>query len=396
MEFAKLLLLFTLISIVPGQIVRVPIFQTVTVTVSDIAVTLCVFFSSIYLLFFKRSLKLKANIIIPAFIFSLIAFASTVLALQNFSKSEVATAALFLIRFLLYFAISVITFNLIEKQDVKKWINGLLLVITVFVFLGFFQLIAFPDLTFLTQFGWDPHLTRITSTFLDPNFAGGLMSISFALSLAFYTREKKFILLLVSGIIFIAAILTFSRSTYLAFLTVLATIGILKSPRLLLAFLGIFLIAFFSVPQVKTRVAGALSVDETAQARLESWEKAIVIFQKNPVFGVGFNTYRYAQEKEGFFSIDDPLGGHSGAGSDSSVLLVAATTGTIGLFAFIYFLFAQVLTFAKGARRNALHLGALSAFLSLIVHSQFVNSLFFPQIMLVLWFILGLVNSYDS
>ena len=107
------------------------------------------------------------------------------------------------------------------------------------------------------------------------------MSISFALSLAFYTREKKFILLLVSGIIFIAAILTFSRSTYLAFLTVLATIGILKSPRLLLAFLGIFLIAFFSVPQVKTRVAGALSVDETAQARLESWEKAIVIFQRH-------------------------------------------------------------------------------------------------------------------
>ena len=97
----------------------------------------------------------------------------------------------------------------------------------------------------------------------------------------------------------------------------------------------------------------------------------------------------------GNFSKDALQGGHSGSGSDSSILLVAATTGIIGLFTFIYLLFALLTIFLKNLKSDYLKLATTSSFLALLVHSQFVNSFFFPQIMLLFWVLVGLVNVKD-
>ena len=220
-----------------------------------------------------------------------------------------------------------------------------------------------------------------------------------ATSIFLYQKKRNKIIdfyPLIAAISFIALILTFSRSSYLAFLTAIATIGILKSPKLFIAILFLFVVAFSQITQVRARIAGALTLDETSKARLESWQKGLTIFKDNLLFGVGFNTYRFAQAKYGFFSPDEPQGGHSGAGSDSSIILVAATTGIIGLFFYLFFLFRILRVFIKKSTQDPWHLASLSIFLALLVHSQFVNSLFFPQIMLILWFILGLIQVYDT
>lgn len=396
MELVKLLLILCLLSIIAGQLIRIPLSVFGALTISDIFVGITLISGAFYLFTFKKSAKLDTSTFLPAAFFSLIAVASNVLAFSSFKASEVAVSSMFLTRFISYFAISQIAANFIKKEEVTNWLQVLLLVGTGFALLGFAQIIIFPNLLFLTDYGWDPHDARLTSTFLDPNFAGGMLVIILAFSLSLFLNNRKTLFFVLSLVSFTAIILTFSRSSYLAAATTLVVIGVLKSPKILAIFLVLFLVSFLLIGQVKARIIGAITFDQTAKARVESWQKAIIIAKDYPILGVGFNTYRFAQAKAGFFPLDNPEGGHSGAGSDSSILLVLATTGVIGTAAYIFLLFKIITKFAKNAKVSALHLGALSMTIGLLVHSQFVNSLLFPQIMLPFWFIVGLVVTHDS
>ena len=402
MQGISLLLISVLVSIIPGQIIRLPFLgASGTLTVTDIFVIITDLTFIIYALWIKKSLKIEHKIFFPALLFILFATASTILAAGTFKLNEIFISSLFLIRFIFYFFLSVVIFNIVTKEKVNSWFKIILFIGTLFIIIGFFQFVLLPDLSFLAVYGWDPHQQRIASTFLDPNYSGMIFVVIFVIATSIFLYQKKRNKIidfypLIAAISFIALILTFSRSSYLAFLTAIATIGILKSPKLFIAILFLFVVAFSQITQVRARIAGALTLDETSKARLESWQKGLTIFKDNLLFGVGFNTYRFAQAKYGFFSPDEPQGGHSGAGSDSSIILVAATTGIIGLFFYLFFLFRILRVFIKKSTQDPWHLASLSIFLALLVHSQFVNSLFFPQIMLILWFILGLIQVYDT
>jgi len=401
MRLIKLLLIATLASLIPGQIVRLPFFSASgALTTTDILIAAVDLTFLIYALSIKRSLKLFPKTSFPALLFILSAVASTILASGVFNIMQIGISSLFLARFIIYFFLSIVIYNIVYKKDIDKWLKIILFIGFLFIVLGFCQYVIFPDLSFLTIYGWDPHQQRVVSTLLDPNFSGLIFTIIFTISTSFYLYKRKNYQInfytFVSVLSFIALILTFSRSSYLAFLIAIMVIGILKSPKLLFFILVLFVVAFLQIGQVRTRVVGAFTLDETSQARIASWQRGFTIFKNNFLFGVGFNTYRYAQIEYSFFSPDEPEGGHSGSGSDSSLILVAATTGIVGLFFYLYFLFSIFVLFAKKATKNYLHLSALSIFLALLVHSQFVNSLFFPQIMILLWVILGLVEVYDT
>ena len=402
MQVISLLLISVLVSIIPGQIIRLALLgASGVVTVTDIFVLATDLTFIIYALWIKKSFRIENKIFFPVLLFILAASASTILAAGTFKLSEIIISILFLIRFIFYFFLSVVIFNVVTYEKVNSWFKIILFIGTLFIIIGFFQFVLLPDLSFLSIYGWDPHQQRIVGTFLDPNYSGMIFVVIFVIATSIFLYQKKKNKIfgfypLVTAISFIALILTFSRSSYLAFLTAIATIGILKSPKLFIAILLLFVMAFSLNSQVKARIVGAFTLDETSKARLESWQKGLTIFKDNMLFGVGFNTYRYAQERYGFFSLDEPQGGHSGAGSDSSIILVAATTGIIGLFFYLFFLFRILRIFMKKSTQDPLHLASLSIFLALLVHSQFVNSLFFPQIMLILWFILGLIQVYDT
>jgi len=107
------------------------------------------------------------------------------------------------------------------------------------------------------------------------------------------------------------------------------------------------------------------------------------------VIGVGFNTFRYAQQDYGIFEIGE-TGGNSGAGTDSSFLLVLATTGVFG---FLIFLAGYL--FPLFQKKNAFYLPMLAAFSALFMQSQFINALFYPQI-LFLWLTFLMIFNYFS
>ncbi len=397
MQAVKFLLIASILSIIPGQLIRLPLLsQSGALTLTDIFVFLtnAVFF--LYFLTVKKKLKLHPRIFIPASLFTLSAGLSTILALNKFSSSEVLASSLFLVRFILYFSQAIIAANIIKKSEIRSWIKLIILTVVVYLILGIIQLIVFPDLTFLASYGWDPHQMRIVSTFLDPNFSGALVSMMLAITLAMFLFGFGRVYLFLSAFAIIGIILTYSRSSYLNLIMIIATLGMFKSPKLFFTAIIIFIIIFSQISRVRQRIIGALTLDETAQARVESWKNAKTIFQDNLLFGVGFNTYRYAQAQYGLFSPDDPLGGHSGGGADSSFLLVAATCGIFGLVFFFGLLFSIFKIYLQDISLNYLHLASLSSFLGLLVHTQFVNSFFFPQIMLILWFMLGLNLANDN
>ena len=380
MNIVKLLIVSTLLSLNFGQLIRIPISSEPNVlTITDILTTITIFSFLIYTLTIKRSLKLESLTFPIVSLFALFAFSSTILALTVFSKTEILISTFFLLRFIIYFAFSIVIYNLVVKEKVTSWINFFLFTQLIFMTLGFIGFFLFPDLSFLTIYGWDPHQKRIVSTLLDPNFSGALfmITISFAISYYLYFKEKKYLLYAVYA--FFALILTFSRSSYLALIVAALTIGVLKSPKLILIITLAFSLVFLVNQKVRSRIIGAFTLDETAQARLESWNNALTIFKRNFLFGVGFNTYRYTQARYGFFDSDNPQGGHSGAGSDSSILTTAATTGIIGLIFYLILLFSIFKIYLRHAKNYPLHLASLASFLGLLVHSQFVNSLFFPK-----------------
>lgn len=383
------LLFFTfLLSLSLGQLGRIPLPQKeIGLYISDILLSLTLLVYVFYLIKRKKGLP-KLSLFKPILSFIFLGLVSLVFSLRFFAKKEIFVGGLYLLRWITYSLVYFLSFEAVKLFGKELIIKISILMGFILAFLGFFQLLVFPDFSFMTSLGWDPHYYRLLSTFFDPNFCGGffVMTLSLLVSLYLFTPKKVFLLLCL--IIYSALLLTYSRSSYFAFLLSMFVIGILKERKVFFVALLAFFLSFQINPRIKTRVEGAIVVDESASHRQTSWQNALVVIKKHPLFGIGFNNYRYAQLKYGLVEPANK-GGHAGAGVDSSLLFVWATTGIFGLIAYFWLLGKSACLSYFKAGKNPLSLAFLSSLAGLLFHSQFVNSLFFLPIMAYLWTILG-------
>ncbi len=125
------------------------------------------------------------------------------------------------------------------------------------------------------------------------------------------------------------------------------------------------------------------------EARLINFKETMFIWSKSPVFGVGYNNTCLGRN---IFVKQELLLSHSCSGSDSSILLVLATTGIVGLIVFGYMGIKVVRSLPKNSY-SVLFLSCLSA---LLIHSVFVNSLFYPWVMGWMGILLGIVYSFNK
>lgn len=396
MHLVKLFIVATIFSLIPSQLLRINISTSSALNLTDILVLASGVIFSIQALNAKKRIAIPGFIIPTGLAFFLVAIASSILSTHDFSQREVLGGLLFLARLIIYTFFAIIVASSVKKTEIPKFIDLFTLAGVIFVFLGFLQLIFYPNLSSLESYGWDPHINRLVSTTLDPNFAGGLLTIfsCIALSQFLYTKKKVYggLALLFFG----AILLTFSRSSYIAILSGTLIISAVKSPKIILIPAIIFLISFLLIPTARARILGAFTLDDTSRSRIESWQNAVTIFKDQPVFGVGFNNYRSAQSKYGFFESRAEDGGHSGGGSDSSFLLVLATTGVVGFLSFLAWQASILKSSMVNLKTSYLSLGIFSTYLALLVHSQFVNSLFYPQILMSLMFLLSLKYVQDN
>jgi len=345
---------------------------------------------------------------------------------------------MYLIRWIFYALLYFVTYHTIKSQkDFKNIITALTLSAVLLAIIGFIQLAVYPDLAELEKEGWDPHINRLVSTWLDPNFLGGLFAfiISILTGLALHTKKTTHKLLLTAPILIltVALFLTYSRSAYLSLAAGIFVISLIKSRKLLIIGLILITIGLAVSDRARERTGElmksvtaiftetAQTPDPTARLRIESYNQTLYLIEKRPLLGVGYNNLRAVNHQEGFVTAKDI---HSAGGSDSSLLTILATTGIIGFIPFILiYLIAlrqawqnarrtskartpQALLFSASKARSSFEvcdssctakhgfaLGLFGGIIALLVHSLFVNSLLYSPILIYFWIALGLNNA---
>jgi O-antigen ligase len=358
-----------------GQIIRIGILQPIDLVVGMAAAYTIIKKLEIPDIF--RELRLFLIFAVSSWLFSIFIF----------HRIEVLYGLLYLFRLGSYFYFGIYVWNFLKKNvDNKKLIlNSLLIVSIISALFGWVQFFVFPDLKPFFVWGWDMHLFRLVGTFLDPTFLALIIVFGLALSIHKFIDTKKWIYVFSTVFLLVSLAFTYSRAGYLAFIAGIMTIVYFEKrfKNLLLLIPGIILIAFL-LPTTKNHSI-ELFRSFSALSRIENYQQTLKIFSKSPAFGVGYNNMCLAYQK--YVGVQD-FSSHACSGSDSSLLFILATTGVIGMVVFIF----SVLNIIKLLPRNKHFIILASSFAALFIHSIFSNSMFYPWIMG--WMVILLAEVY--
>lgn len=367
-------------SLLLGQVGGISLWPGVVVYVQDGILAIAAFGILVYHLKKKNP---APKLLLPIGLFTGAAVVSLVVNSGNFTFPVLGISSLYLVRWLLYIVAYVWALRLLR---VNFWVYGLFLLGMGFAVLGFIQFFLYPDLRNLTYLGWDPHYYRLFSTLLDPNFTGLMLVLSMILGLTFWKNIKNRWWMIVGELIAgIALLLTYSRSSFLA-LAAAVIIGVLLTKRWkLLIGLVLLGIAVTVTPRTSGSTLSILRAD-TVLARIGNWQDGMTLIEKSPIFGHGFNTLRFIQGNAA-----SPIISKSASGLDSSMLFIGATTGILGIVAYGYLLFSMM-KLAWHKKVTTLHVVYMSSLGALLVHSLFVNSMFYPWVLIWMWILTGVVE----
>lgn len=295
----------------------------------------------------------------------------------RFQFSELSSGALYLVRWVLYAAVYVLVLQ--PYTAITLWLYGLYAAGVGISLLGIVQFFLYPDLRNLSYLGWDPHYYRLFSTFLDPNFAGIFLVLTILLGLYLWEKSKFRLLVIFGGVISLAGLLlTYSRSSYLALVVGVTIYAFIRKQWIMPLGVLAFVAAIVFLPRTSGSTLNLFRTDSTL-ARIGSWQEGLTLIGQAPVFGHGFNTLRYLSADNG------PVYSRAAAGLDSSILFVGATTGIIGIIVYGYL----VTSFIRLGKKFAFY---LASFAALGIHSLFVNSAFYPWVMIWMWVITGVIE----
>lgn len=362
------------LAIISGQLIKVPLFNLNGIIFLDaVVITLSIIGAMKLKLKFQR----PPGFIIGALFFILIAVVSLILTPLKLQPQDYLFSILYTVRFASYIFLGWVLYSGAYPRLRKNIPQILLFSGLIVAVLGLIQFIFLPDLKFLEKSGWDPHLYRTASTFLDPNFVGAFFVLTLLVLYSqltnFFSKKSK-LFYLFFALVYLALLTTFSRSSYGMFLISFLTLAFFKkSIKLALTALLLFAVLIFSFQNYVRAVNTITPIDrvQTAKLRLTTWQQGANIFGKNPILGVGFNAYPFALKQYG---LGDELFLQSKGSTtnDSSLLYVLATTGILGFLSYALFILGMIKT-AKPI--------LVSAIFGLLAHSFFVNNLFYPFIL---------------
>lgn len=229
---------------------------------------------------------------------------------------------------------------------------------------GLLQYLLWPDLTYFKALGWDDHLHRLVSTYLDPTFTG-LIYLLFLIHI-FFKKPKNIWLM---AIVYLAIALTYSRSTMLSLLvtTFYYSLTIRKFKYILIATI-IVVSTVFLLPR-KEGEGTKLERTSSPHAKIENYKEGLKLFAESPIIGQGYNNLVNLREAT-------PKNLHSRGGFDGSLMTILVTNGIIGLTLFILGLWKM---FYDATLEKKVML------IAILIHSLFANSLLYPWILLILY-----------
>jgi len=390
-------LLFCYLVLFPfGQLNRLPIslFQSPEIRfyLTDLVMFLLILTWGIWRFLLIKKKYTLPPLTKPIFLFLMIAIISLIVNSSRLSIRELFVSGLYLLRWIVYAGLYFVLIDLKDRFNYLKWssmVNYLIVLGAMTAIFGLVQYLIWPDIGFLEVFGYDPHYFRLVGTFFDPGFIGIILVLTLILLVVsnwekigvFKMKNLPVHCLLFT--VYCSLALTYSRSSYLAYLMGMGVIAFIKkAPRFFLIILFIGALTLLILPRQSGGEGIRLERTSTIQARAGSWRNALIISRDHPLIGVGFNAFRYAQRDYGFLK-EQWQESNAGAGADSSLLFVLATTGIIGFLTYL------------GIWWKILRIGnltILASALAILIHSLFLNSLFYPWVMAWMWILLAKEN----
>lgn len=269
----------------------------------------------------------------------------------------------------------------INKKD-KQNLTQLMLVGTVFIsIIGWLQYTFYPDLRQLKVFGWDDHLNRLVSTFLDPAFTGIFLVFGLILgNFIFKNKKLKFGYL---SLIFISLLFTYSRASYLSLIVVTFFAMLKKSKKTLIGLIFAFIFVIFILPRPGGSGAELERV-HSIFSKFQNYEQSVQLINKSPLIGFGFNNLCFVKNEN--------LLSHSCSGLDNSFLFVVATTGLVGLLFYLEIGRQLLLSTVKNIYGQIFLLSTVS----LLVHTLFTNTLFYNFVLGWMGILVGISRSTNQ
>jgi hypothetical protein len=399
MTILKLLVASIFILIPFGELLRIDLGNDIFFKPLDgLAVLLSLLF--VALVFLKRVKFPKSFLSKPLIIFLSLALISLLINYLSLSNNQFITAFLYWVRFAAYVGVYFIILSF-GKVFAKKLQSALFTSGIMVLIIGYIQYFFYPNLRNLYYLGWDEHNYRLFSSFLDPNFAGSFLVLFLLLTFGLIRDKMQVgnmrstaLLSTVAVATFFSIQLTYSRSALLMLLAGLTTYLLLIGKK---KYIFISIVIFCAglivlLPTFNKENTNLLRITSSV-ARFETYKNAITIINNKPVFGVGFNAYRYAQQSYGFRKTNTQFESHADAGVDSSILFVTATTGIVGLVAYIFLWYKIIERAIIQKRKGGIYSNVvISSVAGLFVSSLFINSLFFPTFVLWIWIIIALME----
>lgn len=377
------LVLITIGAFALGQLGAISLGNTITLYLHDI-------FAAVLLLYALISKKISSNgsLTRPILIFAAVAVISLIVNYHRFSIMQIEIALLYLVRWIVYSVLYFIAFKAVNPS--KRWLIFLYWYGVAVAALGLVQYVYYPYLRNLSYLGWDPHLFRVFSTFFDPNYLSIFLVLTLFLGM-YYVSKMKWYFFAGQLVTFVAFCLTYSRSGYVAFIVGLFVYALfMRKLKVFLVGIFLFIAILFMLPKADGEGVKLFRTVSTF-ARVGNWERGFVLIKDAPIFGYGFNTLRYVQEQRGWVTDKNGVPSKAGAGLDDSFQFLWATTGILGLLSYIWILVRMGKIFVRllnNGNTRVLGVIGISTLIATIIHSQFINSLFYPQI-LMWWFIVA-------
>lgn len=379
-----------LLGLTAGQVISVPFAAGARITLLDISVGVLLLTGALA----RGKKRYIPSLWVPVMSFFGVTLLSLLLTLGNVPLYVVGGGLMYILRWMMYASLYWVAAGTTAAPGM--WLSVLAASGIATAVLGILQYFLYPDLRNLAYLGWDPHYQRLFSTLLDPNFTGIILAVTAVFLLGMWESQKKNqpVLLGCLLVVMTAFVLSYSRSSFIAFAVGMIVWGILSRKKAIM--FGILTLCVGVVVLMPHTGEGQnLFRTVSSFARVGNAERAIGLIREKPIFGHGFNILRFVSlQRSWIHETDAPS--RSGAGLDTSILFVGATTGLIGMVVYGWMILSllgrAMYGYAHVKKLRPFAVTYISAMTMMVVHSLFINSLFYPWVMVWMWISTGVLE----
>lgn len=211
-------------------------------------------------------------------------------------------------------------------------------------------------------------------------------------------RKYKYILFLISLLVFLNVLFTKSRGAWLAFIASIFVLGIIKDKRIGIAFLVALILIFAFLPAgYSNRLISSFDINYDLEenfsnsARLGLWISSLKMLRDNPINGVGYRNFKEAYRDN--YKLE---GLHAFSHAHNNIFHYAAVMGGFGLITFIYLSFFILKKFIFYYKNTELvnfklfYLGSILAFVVYHVQGMTQHNFYHTTPLHFYWFFIAL------